>query len=103
EEWLALAQNLLGRLFPGLILAVVRHNVSADGNESKGAVIERLMGELGETMAEYLVENNRLDMCLYQVADALLTRRLAESGVTLALYEEYRAAQRKRKPLVVSP
>jgi hypothetical protein len=54
-----------------------------------------LVNELGQTLAEHLLEGNKLDMCLHQVADALLTRKLAENGGAVALIKAYAEARER--------
>ena len=85
DEWLGLAQRILSRTFPNISLSVTRQNTTTGADLSKAAILEQLIGDLGESTAEYLLQNNQLDMCLHQIADALLTRRLAEEGAGLAL------------------
>jgi hypothetical protein len=102
EEWLALARSILSKPFPGISLCSSRRNVSASEQEtSNAAILDGLIGGLGQTMAERLLEGNQLDMCLHQVADALLTRRLAERGVEIALLEAYASLQKERWPTSV--
>ena len=90
EEWLALAQKTLSTAFPTFPLPVVRLNTTLEGRPSEAAILEKLITEVGEETARHLLENNKLDMCLYQVADALLTRRLAERGVKVTLLQAYK-------------
>ncbi len=89
DEWLALVQKVLSSSFPNLALASVRQNASLGIEPSEGEILGQLISELGDTTAQYLLDNNELDMCLHQVADALLTRRLAEHGVGLRLLKAY--------------
>jgi hypothetical protein len=89
NEWIALAENILAAAFPNLALPSVRRNVTAGGDLTEAVIFERLQNDLGESTAQYLLRNNELDMCLHQVADALLTRRLAERGVGLFLLQAY--------------
>ncbi|MEP6974258.1 MAG: hypothetical protein ABI787_01160 [Spartobacteria bacterium] len=94
NEWITLAENILATAFPGTTLLSARRNTTAQASLPEVEIFEQLVTELGEETARYLVENNQLDMCLYQVADALLTRRLAERGVRLQLLQAYTAAQK---------
>lgn len=100
DEWLLLAQSILSEAFVDLSLSSSRQNVFASGEKiSKAEIFDHLVSDLGETNAQHLLDHNELDMCLYQVADALLTRRLAERGVGIALRQAYSDAQ-KRLPTV---
>ena len=96
DEWIVLAQHVLGAWFPNLALPSVRRNVTAGSDLTKAVIFEQLKNDLGESTAQYLLKNNELDMCLHQVADALLTRRLAERGVGLALLQAYTDAQHEQ-------
>ena len=92
DQWLALAEKTLQASIPGIALPPVRQNATAEGRSTEPAILENLVKELGESTAQYLLQKNDLDMCLHQVADALLTRRLAERGVDLHLLNAYSAA-----------
>jgi hypothetical protein len=90
DEWLALARAVLEDHVEGLSLPSGRHNVlTGERCLSKETIYQDLVRDLGETTARYLLEQNELDMSLYQVADALLTRRLAERRVHLSLRHAY--------------
>ncbi|MEO5753703.1 MAG: hypothetical protein ABIR38_03250 [Chthoniobacterales bacterium] len=93
DEWIALAERILASSFPGLSLPSVRRNATARTALPEVAILEQLVSELGEDTAQFLIKNNELDMCLHQVADALLTRRLAERGVRISLLQAYTDAQ----------
>ncbi len=97
-EWLALAEVLLGENAEGLTLERVHHNRSdSKSSESESEIHSRLVRDLGSALTAELLRRNELDMCLYQVADALLTRRLAERSVSIELrnaYSKVGAAQR---------
>jgi hypothetical protein len=93
-EWLALAQAILSKAFPKISLSVTRQNVTGAGTPiTEAAILDDLVKDLGQTLAEHLLQRNELDMCLHQVADALLTRRLAEEGVGIALLKAYAEAR----------
>ena len=97
-EWLALAQAILSKIFPKISLSASRQNITGTGAQiTEAAILDDLVKDLGQTLAEHLLERNELDMCLHQVADALLTRRLAEEGVGIALLNAY-AEARERFP-----
>jgi hypothetical protein len=97
-EWLTLAQSILGKAFPGILLSATRQNVTSTGRENTAAaILDDLVNDLDQTLAEHILEGNKLDMCLHQVADALLTRRLAEENVGIALINAYTEA-RERLP-----
>ena len=53
------------------------------------------MRDLGPALVDYLVRANELDMSLHQIADALLTRQLAEHGVDVTLRNAYADARKK--------
>ena len=89
EEWLALTQKVLSTALPQLTLDVKRRNTTEANEPSEEQILGQLITDLGEATAEYLLENNKLDMCLHQIADALLTRRLAEHGVRTTLHQTY--------------
>jgi hypothetical protein len=90
-EWLALAQAILVKQYHKLDLRVTRENATAsDINLSPAAIHAHLSRELGMGLADRLIECNELDMRLHHVADALLTRRLAEQGVSVPLLNAYR-------------
>jgi hypothetical protein len=95
EEWLALAQKVLSPTLPQLTLNTTRRNTSEANEPSEEQILGQLITDLGDATAEYLLENNRLDMCLHQIADALLTRRLAEHGVRTTLHQTYRKVRQK--------
>jgi hypothetical protein len=96
SEWLALAQSILSKAFPNILLSATRQNVSGTGGETtEAAILDDLVNDLGRTLAEHLLEGNKLDMCLHQVADALLTRRLAEESVGIALINAYTEARER--------
>src|SRR4030095_197334 len=84
DEWLGLVEKILSNVFPNIALPATRQNATLRANPTKAAILEHLTSELGETMTEYLLKNNELDMRLHQIADALLTQRLAEHGIGLA-------------------
>jgi len=89
DEWLDLARSVLGEYFKGIELSSMRENVSAERCASQETIYQDLVRDLGQTTARYLLDQNELDMTLYQVADALLTRRLAERRVHLSLRHSY--------------
>jgi hypothetical protein len=94
NEWLALAQSILSKSFPSISLAPLRQSVTDRyGEPSYAAILTDLKKNLGPELAERLLSCNYLDMCLHQVADALLTRRLAEHGIGIVLTRAYRAGQ----------
>lgn len=94
DEWLALAQSILLKSFPGIALSSSRRNVTASGQVStKATILDDLINDLGRPMAQRLLECNQLDMCLHQVADSLLTRRLGERGIKVMLQEAYASVQ----------
>jgi len=95
EEWLGLAQFLLVEAFPGIMLRASRQNVTNTALISpaeKQTVIEGLTDDLGPALVDRLMEGNELDMRLHQVADAILTRKLAETGNEIRLRTAYREA-----------
>lgn len=96
NEWIALAENILASAFSGLTLPSAHRNATNRAALPETAIFDQLVNELGEGTAHRLVENNQLDMCLYQVADALLTRRLAERRVSLKLLEAYTDARKSQ-------
>jgi hypothetical protein len=98
DEWLALARKILAQPFPDLRLQSKRLNVTAASKTSEAAILDQLISDLGEATSQYLIEHNQLDMCLYQIADSILTRRLAEAGVELTLARLYRDALEQRNP-----
>jgi len=98
DAWLALAQKTLSSAFPEISLPVSHRNVTSEPRRGEAAILEDLVRDLGDTTAQYLLKNNELDMCLHQVADALLTRRLAERGVDLALLRAYSGALEETQP-----
>lgn len=105
DEWISLAESVLAGAFPGLTLPSAHRNVTSAGKLPEAEILQRLVAELGKEAARYLVQNNKLDMCLYQVADALLTRRLAERGIKLTLLEAYssRLENQKCPPVGTNP
>ncbi len=95
-EWLTLAQLILCKAFPNILLSATRQNVTGTAGETtEAAILDDLVNELGQTLAEHLLEGNKLDMCLHQVADALLTRKLAENGGAVALIKAYAEARER--------
>jgi hypothetical protein len=97
DAWLALAQSILIRAFPNILLVSTRQNVTnAQATEDRQvAILDDLVNDLGRPLAEQLVRNNELDMRLHQVAEALLARRLAEHGVDVALINAYANAHQR--------
>jgi hypothetical protein len=92
-EWLSLAQVHLQRHFPHLALSLVHHNRSKEASiESEAEILARLTRDLGPALTTELLSRNELDMVLYQVADSLLTRRLAETAVVIKLRDNYSKA-----------
>lgn len=90
NEWLGLAQAVLGQYFPSVQLPCVHHNSSSkEGSWNEAKTLHHLIDELGQDLAAELLEKNELDMSLHQIADGLLTRRLAENAVTLKLRDAY--------------
>ena len=90
REWLALAQAMLGENAERLSLETAHRNRSDSGSsESEAEIHARLVRDLGSELTAELLRRNELDMCLYQVADALLTRRLAERSVLNELRNAY--------------
>ncbi len=91
EEWLSLAESVLAESFADISLTSVRHNQTSVGpSRSEAEILEHLVTDLGEELAHRLLDENELDMRLHQVADALLTRRLAERPISIKLREAYR-------------
>ncbi len=97
EEWLALAQQILAGPFPDLKLESKHLNVTAARQASERAILDQLIDDLGASTTEHLLGNNQLDMTLYQVADSILTRKLAEQGVMLNLARSYSKALEERR------
>ena len=94
EEWLGLAQFTLAQAFPGIVLAASRQNVTSSNSTSpaeKRTVIERLDADLGPALVDRFVDE--LDMRLHQVADSILTRKLAETNEGVRLRAAYREAR----------
>lgn len=90
SEWLALAQVVLGESAERLTLQAAHRNRSdPKSSESEQEIHARLVRDLGAELTAELLRRNELDMCLYQVADALLTRRLAERAVLIELRNAY--------------
>ena len=95
-EWLALAQDTLNKAYGAIALKAVHHNQSRDRPiASESDTLDRLQSDLGPQLTSELLERNELDMCLHQVADALLTRRLAECAAIITLREAYAEADNK--------
>lgn len=89
-EWLALANSVLRTYFGQISLPFTRQNVlTGERSSSKETIYRDLIDDLGAARARYLLDRNELDMCLHQVADALLSRRLAERRVHVALRQTY--------------
>lgn len=90
NEWLALARSILQQHYGEIALPMVHHNRSVDRPKiSEAEILARLVNDLGSAMTKELLARNDLDMCLYEVADALLTRRLAERAVIVKLRDAY--------------
>jgi hypothetical protein len=95
-EWLSLAQKILSAPFPNISLASSRQNITLGHDRSEAVILKELIDEIGEAIVDELIQNNQLDMRLHQIADALLTRRLAEQSVGVALYQAYTSARNQR-------
>jgi len=92
-EWLAVAQSYLQQYFPKLFLSLVHHNRSTEERTvSESEILARLTQALGPAITRDLLARNELDMTLHQVADSLLTRRLAEREIAIKLQESYSQA-----------
>lgn len=91
DEYLALAQSVLGEYTEvTLPLRSAHRNRSRPGVVmSEADILSRLISELGSDLTQELIQRNELDMYLHQVADALLSRRLAERSVVNALRDSY--------------
>lgn len=90
DQWLALAQSIMGDHFDNISLVPVRENQSVpDSVYSEARILQELVRDLGQELAQELLKQNELDMCLHQVADALLTRKLAERSVRINLRAAY--------------
>jgi hypothetical protein len=90
EEWVTLAQWYLQQYFPDLSLVSVHHNRSRPAAvESETHIFQRLTDDLGAELTRELLSRNELDMTLHQIADSLLTRRLAEREIAVKLRENY--------------
>lgn len=92
-EWLALAQAVLEKHIETQPLAAIHRNRSFTTEETEADIHARFVRDLGSLLTEELLRRNELDMCLHQVADALLTRRLAERSVAITLRDRYAGAQ----------
>jgi hypothetical protein len=89
-EWLALAQTVLGENAETLPLLQAHRNRSVSaGPQSEAEILARLIRDLGKELIGELLRRNELDMRLHQIADALLTRRLAERSLAIRLREAY--------------
>lgn len=97
NDWLSVAQKVLSRPFPEIALKPTRQNVTATTRASESEILDQLIDDLGESTAQHLIENNQLDMCLHQIADSILTRKMAEEGLELALARAYAQAQEHRR------
>ncbi len=93
-EWLSLAEAVLSESFEAITLPSVHHNrTKGAALQSEAEILTNLSAELGSNLAHRLLEENELDMCLHQVADSLLSRRLAERSVLIRLREAYGTAR----------
>lgn len=93
RDWLGLAEAILSKSFQNVSLAASRQNATrAEAEITPAAILDNLVKDLGLGLAEHLLECNKLDMRLHQIADALLSRKLAEEGVTSALSDAYAKA-----------
>lgn len=97
DDWLALAQKLLAQPFPGIMLQSSRQNATVTESVSEAAILDQLVDDLGESIVQHLIENNQLDMCLHQIADASLTHKLAEEGIEISLAQAYAQALENRQ------
>ena len=89
-EWLVLAHSVLREYFDGISLPMTRQNVlTGERCSSRETIYRDLAVDLGTATVQYLVDHNELDMCLHQVADSLLSRRLAERRAVVSLRHSY--------------
>lgn len=65
--------------------------------QSEAEILDHLVGDLGSDLAQQLLEQNELDMRLHQVADSLLSRRLAERSVSIKLRDAYGSERATRE------
>ncbi len=93
QEWLSLAESVLSDNFNSLVLATVHQNQTRANKPTEADILHSLSDELGSDLAHHLLEENELDMCLHQVADSLLSRRLAERSLMITLRETYGSAR----------
>ncbi len=91
DEWLDLAQSVLSRKFGEVELPAIRLNAKegAHRSQSQAEIYRDLVADLGPDLARKLLDRNEGDMRLHQVADALLSRRLAEEGAQVSLRRVY--------------
>jgi hypothetical protein len=95
DEWIGLAESILSRQFGPLTLPIVRLNAQeANPPKSQTQIFQDLVADLGLNLAQQLLEKNEFDMRLYQIADALLSRKLAEEGAQVGLRSAYGEAYR---------
>jgi len=98
DEWLALARTVMGEHFGEITLPSTRQNVRpGERCATSESIYQDLVVDLGPEAARYLLDNNELDICLHQIADALLTRRLAERRVQLSLRDTYLSVSNRKK------
>lgn len=98
EEWLRLAGSVLADSFEPIVLPCVRHNQTRSAAvQSEAEILDHLVGDLGSDLAQQLLEQNELDMRLHQVADSLLSRRLAERSVSIKLRDAYGSERATRE------
>jgi len=95
DDWLALAQVVLEKKLPDIALTVAWENVSERQRPvtNEATILKDLVSDLGPDLADHLLRANELDMTLHQVADSLLTRRLAEHDIEIALRKAYANAR----------
>lgn len=96
-EWLVLAHSVLREYFDGISLPMTRQNVlTGERCSSRETIYRDLAADLGTATVQYLVDHNELDMCLHQVADSLLSRRLAERRAMVSLRHAYMDISRSK-------
>lgn len=100
SEWLSLAESILSEHFASLTLSTVHHNQTRATMRTEAEIFHGLADELGSDLAHHLLEENELDMCLHQVADSLLSRRLAERSLMVRLRDTYGSARAAQQAAV---
>ncbi len=96
DESMVLFENTLLKYFPNINLSYLKQNIGQKNKNSIENRIERIRKEIGKKTFELLLENNDLDMHLYEYAKRFFKNRLLQ----INNFENHMADFRNRCSLI---